>query len=199
MLHLDYAYVKLWVCHLAACECTLMHKSQQVAAWLGLVSAGTAAALGQALVPYYTGKIIDYASIEPDSRRFQQTTLKLVAVAFGCAVFTGNTDHSQDVVHALSLWLHLLALTSSQFLFKAQAAFASRLCENFGAVLHGELHDLALQGVKYVQGGGGACSPWAWPASTCASAPSSSIPCCAKTSASLTQPKLATSPAGDKL
>lgn len=52
-------------------------------------SAGTAAALGQALVPYYTGKIIDYASIEPDSYRFQQTTLKLVGVAFGCAVFTG--------------------------------------------------------------------------------------------------------------
>ena len=40
-------------------------------------------------MPYYTGKIIDYASIEPDSHQFQQTTLKLVGVAFGCAVFTG--------------------------------------------------------------------------------------------------------------
>ena len=50
---------------------------------------GAAAALGQALVPYFTGKIIDYASIEPDRQMFQQTTLKLVGVAFGCAVFTG--------------------------------------------------------------------------------------------------------------
>lgn len=40
-------------------------------------------------MPFYTGKIIDYASIEPDSHQFQQTTLKLVGVAFGCAVFTG--------------------------------------------------------------------------------------------------------------
>ncbi|DBA78719.1 TPA: hypothetical protein ACH3X1_008631 [Trebouxia sp. C0004] len=52
-------------------------------------AAGAAAALGQALVPYFTGKIIDYASIEPDRQMFQQTTLKLVGVAFGCAVFTG--------------------------------------------------------------------------------------------------------------
>lgn len=40
-------------------------------------------------MPYFTGKIIDYASIEPDHQMFQQTTLKLVGVAFGCAVFTG--------------------------------------------------------------------------------------------------------------
>ena len=40
-------------------------------------------------MPYFTGKIIDYASIEPDRQMFQQTTLKLVGVAFGCAVFTG--------------------------------------------------------------------------------------------------------------
>lgn len=40
-------------------------------------------------MPYFTGKIIDYASIEPDRQMFQQTALKLVGVAFGCAVFTG--------------------------------------------------------------------------------------------------------------
>ena len=40
-------------------------------------------------MPYFTGKIIDYASIEPDRQMFVQTTIKLVAVAFGCAVFTG--------------------------------------------------------------------------------------------------------------
>ncbi|EFN54348.1 hypothetical protein CHLNCDRAFT_36050 [Chlorella variabilis] len=52
-------------------------------------TAGAAAALGQALVPYYTGKIIDYASIDPDPHAFRLTTLKMLGVALGCAFFTG--------------------------------------------------------------------------------------------------------------
>ena len=43
----------------------------------------------QALIPFYTGKIIDFASIDPDPRRFRDTTLKMLGVALGCAVFTG--------------------------------------------------------------------------------------------------------------
>ena len=54
-----------------------------------LMRSGTAAALGQALIPYYTGVIIDYASIDPDAEAFQWTCVKLIAVAFGCAIFTG--------------------------------------------------------------------------------------------------------------
>ncbi|WIA09667.1 hypothetical protein OEZ85_009053 [Tetradesmus obliquus] len=50
---------------------------------------GVAAALMAACVPYFTGLIIDYASIDPDRRRFSMTTLKLVAVAVLCGVFTG--------------------------------------------------------------------------------------------------------------
>jgi len=41
------------------------------------------------LIPYYTGVIIDCASIDPDPKEFQWTCLKLVVVALGCAVFTG--------------------------------------------------------------------------------------------------------------
>jgi ATP-binding cassette, subfamily B (MDR/TAP), member 9 len=52
-------------------------------------AAGGIAALGQALIPYYTGKIIDYASIDPDHTKFISTTLKLLIVSFGCALFTG--------------------------------------------------------------------------------------------------------------
>ncbi|KAL4458512.1 hypothetical protein ABPG75_013377 [Micractinium tetrahymenae] len=52
-------------------------------------TAGAAAALGQAAIPYYTGKIIDYASIDPDPHQFKMTTLKMLGVALGCAVFTG--------------------------------------------------------------------------------------------------------------
>lgn len=52
-------------------------------------TAGAAAALGQALIPYYTGRIIDYASIDPDPTAFRHTTLKLLYVAAACAVFTG--------------------------------------------------------------------------------------------------------------
>ena len=40
-------------------------------------------------MPYYTGKIIDYASIDPDPHAFRLTTLKMLGVALGCAFFTG--------------------------------------------------------------------------------------------------------------
>lgn len=53
-------------------------------------AAGTAAAWGQALVPHYTGKIIDSASIQPDGQKFQWNILKLLGVAVGCALFTGS-------------------------------------------------------------------------------------------------------------
>ena len=53
------------------------------------MQAGALAALGQALIPYYTGLIIDYASIDPNPNMFRSTTVHLLAVAFGCAVFTG--------------------------------------------------------------------------------------------------------------
>lgn len=43
----------------------------------------------QAAIPYYTGKIIDYASIDPDPHDFKLTTLKMLGVALACAVFTG--------------------------------------------------------------------------------------------------------------
>ncbi|KAK9831825.1 hypothetical protein WJX74_010840 [Apatococcus lobatus] len=52
-------------------------------------AAGAVAALTAALIPFYTGQIIDYASIEPDVAAFKTVTLKLLAVAFLCAVFTG--------------------------------------------------------------------------------------------------------------
>ena len=51
--------------------------------------AGSLAALGQALIPYYTGRIIDYASIDQDREQFKATIFKLLGVAFGCAIFTG--------------------------------------------------------------------------------------------------------------
>ena len=66
----------------------MSHKASMLLSYAWYAT-GAAAALGQALVPYFTGKIIDYASIEPDRQMFQHTTLKLVGVAFGCAVFTG--------------------------------------------------------------------------------------------------------------
>lgn len=55
-----------------------------------LLPAGAVAALGQALIPYYTGQIIDYASIDQKFDDFQRTCLLLIAVAFGTAVFTGD-------------------------------------------------------------------------------------------------------------
>ena len=52
-------------------------------------TAGAIAALGQALIPYFTGRIIDYASIEPNRKLLVDTTIQLLIVALGCAVFTG--------------------------------------------------------------------------------------------------------------
>ena len=57
-----------------------------------VLSVGGVAALGQALIPYYTGQIIDYASIEQRFNDFQRTCLLLVGVAFGTAVFTGGSS-----------------------------------------------------------------------------------------------------------
>lgn len=50
---------------------------------------GIFAALGQALIPFLTGEIIDYASIDPDRHKFMATTVKLLGVSFACAVVTG--------------------------------------------------------------------------------------------------------------
>lgn len=52
-------------------------------------AAGALAALALALIPYFTGQIIDFATIDLDEHAFSMTTLKLVAAAFACAVFTG--------------------------------------------------------------------------------------------------------------
>ena len=52
---------------------------------------GAAAALGQALIPYYTGVIIDLASIDPDPDSFQWTCAKLVAVSPGLRGVHGHT------------------------------------------------------------------------------------------------------------
>lgn len=51
---------------------------------------GSIAALGQALIPYFTGKIVDYASIDPNPDAFKSTIFKLLGVAAGCAIFTGE-------------------------------------------------------------------------------------------------------------
>ncbi|KDD76599.1 ABC transporter [Helicosporidium sp. ATCC 50920] len=52
-------------------------------------TAGAFSALGQALIPYYTGQIVDAASIDPSPRKFRSTTVALLVVAAGCAVATG--------------------------------------------------------------------------------------------------------------
>ncbi|KAG2446750.1 hypothetical protein HYH02_008311 [Chlamydomonas schloesseri] len=52
-------------------------------------SAGVVAALGSALLPFLTGKIINYAAIEQDRTKFGPTALRLLAVAGLTAVFTG--------------------------------------------------------------------------------------------------------------
>lgn len=52
-------------------------------------AAGTIAALGQALIPFFTGRIIDYASIDPNRHEFMMTTFKLVGVSLACALATG--------------------------------------------------------------------------------------------------------------
>ena len=54
-----------------------------------LTNAGAVAALGLALIPFYTGRIIDYASIDPDVSQFKRTIVLLVLVSLGCSIFTG--------------------------------------------------------------------------------------------------------------
>ena len=54
-----------------------------------VLHAGIFAALGQALIPYLTGEIIDYASIDPNRHKFKITTVELVGASFACAVVTG--------------------------------------------------------------------------------------------------------------
>ena len=65
-----------------------------------VLSVGGVAALGQALIPYYTGQIIDYASIDQRFNDFQRTCLLLVGVAFGTALFTGGS--SSPLVYSMA-------------------------------------------------------------------------------------------------
>lgn len=50
---------------------------------------GSLAALGMALVPYLSGQVIDYASIDPDRRLFHLSIWKLLFVAVLTGIFTG--------------------------------------------------------------------------------------------------------------
>lgn len=67
----------------------MVSRSLQLAPLTPLVLRCLAAPPLQALIPYYTGKIVDYASIDPSPHDFKVTTLKMLGVALGCAVFTG--------------------------------------------------------------------------------------------------------------
>ena len=52
-------------------------------------TAGVVAAVATALVPFYTGEVIDHASIEPDQDQFE-TAIRMMLYAAGCqAIFTG--------------------------------------------------------------------------------------------------------------
>ena len=42
-------------------------------------SAGVVAAIGQATIPFYIGKAIDFASLDPDVKQFQHGALMLVS------------------------------------------------------------------------------------------------------------------------
>lgn len=50
---------------------------------------GSLAALGMALVPYLSGQVIDYASIDPDRRLFIRSIMDLVVVAALTGISTG--------------------------------------------------------------------------------------------------------------
>ena len=50
---------------------------------------GSLAALGMALVPYLSGQVIDYASIDPDRQMFALSIWRLLGVALVTGVFTG--------------------------------------------------------------------------------------------------------------
>lgn len=56
---------------------------------LAAFAAGAGAALMAGLVPYYTGLIVDFASIDPSRARFDATVLKLLAVAAAGGALTG--------------------------------------------------------------------------------------------------------------
>lgn len=77
---------------------------------------GSAAALMSACVPYFTGLIIDYASIDPDRHAFSVTTLKLVGVAVLCGAFTGL----RGGLFSLAMWR--LNVRIRQELFKSLLA-----------------------------------------------------------------------------
>lgn len=47
------------------------------------------AALGQAIIPFSTGKVIDYASIEPAQHKFLNMIAVLAVVSLICAIATG--------------------------------------------------------------------------------------------------------------
>ncbi|KFM26191.1 ATP-binding cassette sub-family B member 9 [Auxenochlorella protothecoides] len=83
-------------------------------------AAGAAAALGQALIPYYTGRIIDAASIDPDPAALRRFTLRLLGVAGACAAATG-----------LRGGLFTVAMTRLNVRLRA-ALFASLLAQEAG-------------------------------------------------------------------
>ena len=68
-------------------------------------SAGVVAALGQAAIPYFIGRAIDFASIDPEADKFRTEVLMLVAAAALCAVFTGIRGEcrssEQTVLHVM--------------------------------------------------------------------------------------------------
>jgi hypothetical protein len=72
-------------------HCTANYGAPNVADFLGvcLTRGGGLAALGQALIPYYTGIILDQATMDPDRNAFRATVVKLMIVSLACAVFTG--------------------------------------------------------------------------------------------------------------
>ncbi len=68
-------------------------------------SGGVVAALGQAAIPYFIGRAIDFASIDPEADKFRTEVLMLVAAAALCAVFTGIrgkcVSPQQTVLHTM--------------------------------------------------------------------------------------------------
>lgn len=96
---------------------------------------GSAAALMSACVPYFTGLIIDYASIDPDRHAFSVTTLKLVGVAVLCGAFTGL----RGGLFSLAMWR--LNVRIRQELFKsllAQEVGFYDTVQTGGCLLHAE-------------------------------------------------------------
>ena len=63
----------------AAIAALLLLALPDTATLLVAFSAGVVAALGQAAIPYYIGKSIDYASIDPDPAKFRHGAVMLVS------------------------------------------------------------------------------------------------------------------------